>query len=149
MNHMLCLVCVSSHSHYTKKSFWVWTTKLSNWTFTLMSSAFCANNLQSIVEWYYKLLESLIFSSRSMATAVKILDGFLFLSRNNEHIMLYEKVKNDCVPIWLKETECSSHIIPWCKNEKLKTSPLKTDEGQNNIFHYFYSVYSDYPVCLD
>ena len=46
-NHMLCLVCVSSHSHYTKKSFWAWTTKLSKWTLTLMSSHFRANNLQT------------------------------------------------------------------------------------------------------
>lgn len=80
-----------------------------------------------------------------MANAVKILHDYLFLffffflSENNERIMLYETVKNYCVLIYVKETEFSYHMLSHdAKNEKLKASPLKTDEGQNNIFHYLH-----------
>lgn len=84
-----------------------------------------------------------------MANAVKMFNDtfFFFFSRNSEHIMLYEKAKNYCVPKWLKENECSSHVMIRCKNEKLKTS-LRTDEDR--IIYFTTSVYDDYSAsCLD
>jgi len=75
---------------------------------------FSCQQPSNIVEWVYKsLLESLIFSSRLMSNAGKILHDSLLLSRNNKHIMVYKKhiIHNDCVPISLKETEFSSHML--------------------------------------